>query len=172
MNKKILKTASIILILNLAALAAWWGFYNEIKKRDKRVVILNQEISLADAKRKNIRNLEQTLQSISREKSEIDDAFVDDASVVRFIEDIEKLSVIADSELEINSASLPARSQDGGPEFGLNLKGSFGRLLKFLAMLEKVNYRLEIESARFGGDGKGSWILQIKLRILSYKFRA
>ena len=159
-----------MLVLNLAAAAGWWWVYRGLTKTNDRIGVLNREISLADAKQKNIRLLHQTLQSIERDKSRVDAVFVDEHSVVRFIENLEELAALSGVELEISSAALPVETDEGGPIFNLSIKGGFGRLFRFFELLEKINFQIRIESASFNIFGSGIWNSQIKLRLLSYQF--
>ena len=169
-KSKIAKAAVLILALDLASLAGWWLLYNEIRNKDERIASIRQDIVLQEAKQKNIKQLDQTLGSIVPEKSKIDRVFADSGSIVKFIEDLEKLTVLSGAELEILSGAFPAKAEEGGPFFTLNVKGGFNRVFKFLSLLEKMSYQIRVEGARFGSDEAGAWSSQIKLRMLSYKF--
>lgn len=170
MKEKLLKTAVFVLIINFAAAFGWWWTYNQIKKEGGGIEILNKEIADADSKQKNIKNLEQTLKSIGDQRVKINSIFADEKSVVRFIEDLEKLALVSGVALEINSASLPAKTDDGGPSFDLAASGEFGRLFKFLSLVEKMNYQIKMDRAGFDLSGKGPWKTSMRLRMLSYRF--
>ncbi|QQG45989.1 MAG: hypothetical protein HYY55_03360 [Candidatus Niyogibacteria bacterium] len=170
MNKGALKTIIILFLLNALAIFGWWLFYRRLDDAGGRIGVLREEIFAADAKQKNIKLLEETLQSIGDDRSKIEDVFVDEKSVVGFIENLEKVAADAGASLEISSVSLQAKVEDGGPSFNLNLEGSFGRLLKFLTLLENINYQVKIGTARFSVLNSGIWDLQVKLNLLSYKF--
>ena len=161
---------AVVLILDLAAIFGWWWFYNQIKERDARVAQITGDIVVQEDKQRKIKTLDQTLQSITSEKSKLDGVFADQTSVVGFIENLEKVALLSGAGLEIVSASLPVKTEEGGPFFTLNLSGSFGQIFKFLAMLEKTSYQIKIEGARFGVSESKGWTSQIKLRMLSYKF--
>ncbi|MEK7567228.1 MAG: hypothetical protein AAB527_03800 [Patescibacteria group bacterium] len=170
MNNKTAKAVALILMLDLAVLFGWWWFYYEIKGKDAQIASIGRDIAAQEDKQKRIKELDQVLQSIASEKSKVDGAFAEGSNVVKFIEGLEMMASFSGAGLEIVSASLPAKVEEGGPFFTLNLSGSFGRLFKFLALLEKTSYQIKIESARFGVSEKGAWSSQIKLRLLSYKF--
>ena len=169
-KSNLLKALIMIFIIDAAALAGWWRFYRGINNMSSSLDILREEVLVAETKQKNIKLLAQTLDTISEKKSKIDTVFIDEQSVVRFIEDLEEVASTAGVSLEIASASLPTQTGAGGPSFDLKLGGSFGRLLKFLTMIEKTSYQLKIETASFGALEEGRWSLQLKLQLLSYKF--
>lgn len=168
--KRILQTALAMLAVNLVALAGWWLFYRTINSSGLKLETLRREISTAEAKQKNIKALAQTLGEISEKKSEINRVFVDEKSVIKFIEALEEMASVAGVSMEIPSASLPAKIEDGGPSFTLNLEGSFGRLFRFLSLVEKMDYQLKAESARFSVPEDADWNAQIKIRLASYNF--
>ena len=169
-KNKIIKMGVLVLMIDLASVAGWWMFYNEIKNIDRRIVLITQNISFQDAKQRNIKQLDQTLLSIVSEKSKIDGVFADSGSVVEFIEHLEELAVLSGAGLEILSGSFPAKAEEGGPFFTLNLSGSFGRIFKFLSLVEKTGYQTRIEGAKFNASDSGGWTSQVRLRMMSYKF--
>lgn len=158
----------ILSVINALAVVGWRLFYQNISGAKERIGVLRGEATTAEAKQKNIRNLTKTLEDISDKKSEVDSVFVDEKSVVKFIEDLERLAKLSGVSLQILSASLPVNAAEGKPGFNLNLGGQFGGLFKFLALLENMNYQLKVETANFQALGKKDWGLQVNLRLLSY----
>ena len=136
MKNNILKIIIITLTLNSAAGFGWWWLYNQIKKESKNIGVLNNDVATAAAKQRNIKTLEQTLKSIEEKKLKIDSSFTDEKGIVRFIENIEELAAFSGVNLEISSASLPLKTEEGGPSFNLIINGGFGRLFKFFSLLD------------------------------------
>lgn len=170
MNRKVLNTILLVLFFNLAAAAGWWFFYGQIKEKRDKVVGMTNETLAADLKRKNIQELDQSLNSIAEEKAKVEAAFASESELVRFIESIERLAALSGAELEIKSAALPLDPNEKGPVFTLNVEGGFGQAFRFLTFLESANYEIVVEEARLNKGDEAGWAGQIRLKLLSYKF--
>lgn len=169
-NRKILNTVLLVLMLNLAAAAGWGFLYGQIKAKRDKIVALTGEALNADLKRKNIQGLDRSLNSIVQEKTKVEAAFAGEKELVRFIEDVERLAALSGITLEIKSASLPLDPKEKGPVFTLNIKGGFGQAFRFLTLLESANYEIIFEEARLNKSEEAGWAGQVRLKLLSYKF--
>lgn len=169
-SQKILGTVLLVLFFNLAAAAGGGVFYGLIKAKRDKVIALTGETLAADLKRKNIRGLDQSLNSISQEKAKVEAAFASKSDLVRFIENVERLAALSGIALEIKSAALPLDPNEKGPVFTLNVKGDFGQEFRFLTLLESANYEIVLEEARLNKSEEAGWAGQVRLKLLSYKF--
>lgn len=170
MESKLTKTIVLILVLNLAAAGLWRFVYGRVQKNQEIISELKTEIAASELKQKNIRELDRILQSVSPDLDKINDIFISEKEVVRFIENLEKISLLAGTDLTIKSASLPAKNGTKEPDFELNLAGGFSRNFQYLALLENMNFQIKLEKVRFVKNDKKTWDAEIGFKFLNYKF--
>lgn len=170
MKGRIAKIIIIVLAFEITAAVGWWLVYGRIQKINSGMLFIKKEIADSDLKQKNIRRLDQILQDIDAERKKIKSVFVTEAEVVGFIENLEETARLSGAELEIQSASLPTKAEEGGPVFSLNLSGSFSRVFKFFELLEKMKFQIKLEDVRANkNDKENMWEAQIRFKLLSYK---
>ncbi len=147
----------------------------------RRLVTLGQElawvrteISVSESKQRNVKSLKNVLQEVSGRQERINDLFIDEKSLVRFIEDLEALAKESGVELKVDSAVLPQSPEEAGPTFEFTASGEFRNLFKYQRTLETSPYQLifeKIETAKVSREGvkKGpGWSARYKLKVISY----
>ena len=169
MRRKIIQIFLIVVVLSLLLAGGWYLVYDRVQKAYRAVLLLREEIAEAELKKKNIRALNTLLQDIDIERQKIENVFVNERSVVRFIEDIETMAELSQVDLTIESASLPISGEDGEPVFRFTTESRFESLFKFLALLEKINYQIKIEETQFRKN-ENRWTGRFEVRLLSYLF--
>src|SRR3989344_2111164 len=99
----------------------------------------------------------------------LDNAFINESNLVRFIEDLEKTAQDAFVTVKISSASAASNQDMSGPTFQFTASGGFGQLYKYLELIENLPYQIAIERAEFV-KGAGGWELKLQVKVLSYEF--
>lgn len=163
-----------IVVAGLVIVGVYFLLFGQIQKERDKVLSLRRELAVIEKKQKNIQSLERLLDETEEQKRDVENIFVDDKTVVRFIEELERLAEITGAVLEIKDASLPRTDEDLGPTFSMEIEGSFKNIFRYLELLENVPFQVEFNEIRFvkpgGAGGAGAWSLAIVLRVLSYEF--
>ncbi|MDP3784869.1 MAG: hypothetical protein Q8R12_02230 [bacterium] len=161
----------ILLPLLLAGL-----IFQELFALTGELSAIEREIFLLDSKQRNIKSLKGVLGELGERPRRLNNLFIDEKSLVRFIEDLEALAKESGVELKVASAVLPETLEEAGPTFDFSAAGEFQQLFKYQRLLENIPYQLvfeKIETAKFprGGVKKGpAWSAAYKLKVLSYLF--
>lgn len=159
----------ILLPLALAALV-----FQKLTALKGELSAINKEIVMLDSKQRNIKSLKSALSELTDRPKRLDNLFIDEKSLVRFIEDLEALAKESGVELKVNSAVLPQTPEELGPTFEFSAAGEFKNLFKYQRLLETAPYQLvfeKIETAKVLGVKKGpAWSVNYKLKVLSYLF--
>ncbi|MCH7882909.1 hypothetical protein IIA95_00645 [Patescibacteria group bacterium] len=169
MRRNIVKVILMILIFNLILAGGWWFFYSQIQKTRRALFLLTADIAAAELKQKNIRALTRLLQDIEQDRKKIENAFVDERSVVEFIKEVERVGDLSGARLTIESVSLLSGPREGGPIFRFTATGRFGSLFTFLHLLENINYQIAFEETRFLRS-QNRWTGTFRVRLLSFMF--
>lgn len=157
----------IILPLALAGLV-----FQKLSALEGELSAVEKEIVLLDSKQRNIKSLKGALSGLGERSQRLDNLFIDEKSLVRFIEDLEALAKESGVELKVNSAVLPQVPEELGPTFEFSAAGEFKNLFKYQRLLEDAPYQLvfeKIETTKVLGVKKGSaWSVNYKLKVISY----
>lgn len=172
---KIKKPPTLVLVFFLCLFLAgvYYWIFSVVEKSKEEIVSLKTDLAIAEAKQARVKLLEAFIKEIAEDKNSIEDAFVDDRTIIKFIEEMERIAEISKVSLEIESASLPVSGQDLGPRFKLTVEGGFGHLFRYLKLLEDSPFQVLFKEVAFikpDSAGRGSWTLNAELIVLSYIF--
>ena len=132
---------SAAFFLMLSALSVF--LYREIKNNNQKAEQENAEWRTEADKREEIISLNDSLQKISGDKTELETHFAKSSDVVPFLNTIENLAPEAGATAEIDSVDT---GTDNSLSIGLKASGSFEALYKFLTLLENSPYELDFLS--------------------------
>ena len=163
--------AAVLILLPLALA----GFiFQKLTALQWELSAIEREIVLLNSKQRNIKSLKGVLSELTDRPQRLDNLFIDEKTLVRFIEDLEELAKESGVELKVDSAVLPQSPEEAGPTFEFTASGEFRNLFKYQRMLENSPYQLvfeKIETAQVSREGvkKGpSWSARYKLKVISY----
>lgn len=145
---KLTKSAVIIFLLNGLLISSWVFFFAHIKTIEQRIVKIRQEISENESRINGINSLQDLVESLDKEKEMIEAAVLTEENIVEFIEFLEQLAQKTNTELFINSASLPKDKQEPGPGFQFRVSGSFREIFHYLVLLENNPFQLIFETSQ------------------------
>lgn len=174
MNSKILLalgTLSIVVFLAVGG-ALYWYFGVSLSDIGE----VQGEIETLGLKLKNVKVLENLLNENAGEREIIQNSFLGQRDLVRFIEDLERVGRDSGIDLKVESASLVSRPEELGPSFRLRAQGSFSALFQYLLLLENLPYEISFEEANLSFSGTGSrkgeapWSGFYVIKLISYEF--
>lgn len=168
MKNSIVSVIATVVCVNLALAAGWGYMYMRTLAAKTSAIGLAEKISGIEAKQDNIRALTVFLQGIDAERAKIAGAFADSRTFVHFIEELERLALISNVKLTIESATLP-QSADGFPSFQLKASGSFGGVYRFLSLLQTMRYHVAIDDVRMEKNAdRKNWTAALQFQLLSF----
>ncbi len=165
-----------VAVLILLPLALAGLVFKKLSAFQAELSTIEREIVLLDSKQRNIKSLKGVLSKLGERPQRLDNLFIDEKNLVRFIEDLEALAKESGVELKVNSAVLPQTPEEAGPTFEFSAAGEFRQLFKYQRLLETAPYQLvfeKIETTETSREGvkKGpAWSVNYKLKVLSYLF--
>lgn len=166
--------ASILSVFLLAALALF--MYGKIISLKANLFEIENQIGAFDLKQKNARDFKIFLETRSADFAVIDTAFVDENSLIKFIEDVEKVAKESRVTLKVTTSGRTSPNAKNPPEFSLSASGNFENTLQYLLLLENMPYelvfkRINLASQAVGGQQSGGiWRASYQLRLESFSF--
>lgn len=162
---------TLALVLSLVVSAAfgfaWTG--RTISGKTKKVSELNLKLAALESEQKSVLGLKKFLEETKEDKDKINKAFLSEEEIVKFIEELEKLSREENVEIKIQSAFISEKREEN-PVFNFELNGNFENIFRIAALTENLPYQLEIEEVGLAREEKGKkWRGQFKIKILSYE---
>ena len=168
-NSKILLALALLLFGALAALGGFMVW--RLGLLTKELGEIQGRILSADVKLKNLKAFEKILDERRSERAVIEDLFLNEKEIVRFIEDLEEAGRTSGVGLEVQSAAGP---KELGPSFRLSAAGDFNSLFQYLLLAENLPYETaweQITLQKTAAEGKApSWSGLYTLKLLSYEF--
>lgn len=167
-SQKFKKMPLIFSIIFLAfSCFAFFFLYKEINNNKKISEKTQIEWQNETSRREDIRSLERSIKSISKEKTLLESHFAQSSNIVPFLDTIEKLALSSKNKSEVVSVDI---LQDGsGLLIGLRASGSFEAIYKFLTLLENSPYELEFISVDMQRLSlQAGWEVVFKIKLLSF----
>ena len=155
--------------------AGYGAFLLEIQAINRATTLLVSDLGVQASEEGKIRSIRNIVRDTEPERAELNAHFVNDDSVVDFLETIENLGVVADVSLDVVSVGIEGPLGDGEDivEFlrlSLVAQGSFESIMHLLFLLESLPFIIEI--GQFGLDrivisdkGKNEWRGMFTFRV-------
>lgn len=178
MSHKIKKTLILgvaVLTINIVAILAWLFIFNKLLTERDRILSVRYQLDEVRLKVNNIKNLEDLLKSIEKDRDSINHAFIDEKDLVQFIKELERVADLSGVGLDVGQASVPTGQKDLGPSFSLVVRGSFDGVRRFISLVGSVPYQVLFETATIQKSAqpinkKALWEADLDIKVLSYKF--
>lgn len=161
---------SIILVVsaNLLLVFVVVFLWNGIRSKKELVFDTKKQIALYEKRIEHVKQLEQALKETEEARLKIEPLFVDEDSMVIFIEELESLADNVGVELEIKGVSFGG--EDKKPLFALSAVGPFKDIYYFITLLENMTYIAEFSKVDIDkGSGPDNWASLLELKLLSFK---
>ena len=133
---------SIIFFVFLSVVSVF--LYREINSNNQKTKQNTVKWQTETSRREEITSLNHSLQTISDERTQLENHFAKSSDVVPFLDTLEKLAPKAGALAQVDSVDTPA--DNTGLLVGLKVSGSFEAIYKFLTLLENSPYELNILS--------------------------
>lgn len=171
-NSKILLVMSLLLFSALAALGGFMVW--RLGLLTKELGEIKGQILSVDVKLQNLKAFEKILDERRSDREVIENLFIGEKEIVRFIEDLEEAGRTSGVGLEVQSAALAPGPKELGPSFRLSAAGDFKTLFRYLLLVENLPYETaweQITLQKTAAEGKApSWSGLYTLKLLSYEF--
>lgn len=118
-----------------------------------------------------VRVLEKDLFDLETWKQETSGLILNKDTIVKFIEDTERLASTTNISLEMKSVNI-FENTDEKPRFTLGVNGGFPDIYRFMHLLENSRYKIEFISASIKkpeNEKSGRWFSELSLRLLSFQ---
>lgn len=160
----IILVVSVNLLLFFVVVFLW----NGISSKKKLVLDIKEQLVLYEKRIDHVNQLEQILEETEEARLKIEPLFVDEDSMVVFIEELESLADNVGVELEIKGVRFVG--EDKKPLFTLSANGSFENIYYFITLLENMTYIAEFSKVDIDkGSGPDNWASLLELKLLSFK---
>lgn len=164
----------IIILLNLL----FFGMAGLLAYRINKNIVWASQV-LTDLKTESIRETNSKevkflLEETEEERARIEDYFVDSASIIAVIEEIESLARRVNVNLTLRSANTNAETPNGPKTLQIDAKmeGKFGDVYRFLSLVERMPYKIFLERASMvtrTASIRTPWEANVTIRITSFR---
>src|SRR3989344_2196179 len=180
MQNHLTKFKKIPLIISIILLglsfAIFIFLYKQIQNNDRISGEMERQWLDEANKREEIKSLDLMLKTIESERALLDSHFIKSSDVVPFLNLVEQLAKDAGAGAEV--ILIDILKDNSGLVVGINAKGNFEALYKFLTLLENSPYELEIISMDLLQSQAGDitdkknlppqWSAIFKIKLLSF----
>ena len=129
-SQKILKTATIIIILILVLSAFECFLLTKTSNKKKSFIKKQDELSFYWQSIENIKNINKKLTLYKNEIKEIESIFLNETTIINFIERLEHLASKSSLLLELERINVQGSESEEKPIFDLTIKGDFSNIYK------------------------------------------
>ncbi len=169
-NKKTTILLAAVLVMNAAAMAGWFYLYSLVAERRDGVNEARREMALVEKRADESRSLKKLMDGIKQEREKINAVFLDEDSVINFIELLEKTSGKAGVSLSLNSISVGGK----GPSFRFGLSGTFGEVYRYLGLVENMPQQIIFQKVDLrakknaSGAPSGKWSAEVDIILTGF----
>ena len=164
----------VLAFLNLAALALCVFLFLEVKKKNERVSVLVNEISLRSKQDSAFRSVKAVVGETADLREKVNSYFVGRDGVSTFLELVESIGRESGADVSIKSVDLLA-SPDSTAHATLSLSvesiGAWGIQLQFLSLVELLPFEVRVDRVSFSEtvekeNGFPVWVGAISFKVL------
>ncbi|MBU1179038.1 hypothetical protein KKB69_01760 [Patescibacteria group bacterium] len=168
-NKKFLISVILAVVLNLAFCFLAYLLARQINFKKNSFLETKNSIYFYEQRIKNIKDIKKELALRADKQNDIKLAFLNESSIVDFIERIEYLAKKAGVELKTRRADI-AGGVEEKPVFDISLKGAFSNIYFFVSLLENDKYQLSFQRVYIQNPKlEKYWEADLELRLLSFE---
>ncbi len=169
-SRKILKTTALIVFFILILIILEYFLLTKINTKKESFLKNQGELSFYWQSIENIKNTEKQLALHKKEISEIKSIFLNETSIIDFIQRLEYLAKQSKVSLEMERANIPRGESGEKPIFDLIIIGDFSEVYKFINLLENDIYQVVFEKVliKESLSDQDKWEASTKIKLLSY----
>lgn len=145
-----------------------------IKFNEEDTRRINFDWQVESERREEVRSLSFFIKQISKEKETFESYFVNESTLVNFLNVLEGVGNSVGVSVEVNSFE-PQRDSTTGLILNIKSAGDFVSLYKFIKLLENSPYEMEVISLDMQKLGflndvsaKSNWSASISIRLVNY----
>ena len=141
--------AAIVIVV----LAVYVVVFLEIRSTNRSISIFANEIDLVLQKENRLRSIQNILKKSTTQRAQINTYFVKEDAVVDFIETIENIGILTNTETDITSVSIDdvGRDSDIGELLRITFSttGTWEGVFHMLALTEALPFKVVLQQVRF-----------------------
>jgi len=126
-----------------------------------------QKLALVEKKMESRRSLKDMINGLSEERKKIDSIFFDNNTMVDFIESLEEVAKQAGVSLEFTSIIVNEKTKTP-PMFRFQLSGGFGKIFRYLSLLENMPFPVIIKKAHITNDKDKGWVADFDVALTTF----
>lgn len=168
----------IFLIFSIVGVVLSVGvfFYgiNLIKNTTKKTNDLLSKTEEIVKKNSELTTIKKTISATEEDRAKLLTYFVTDKGIVAFLEYLESLGDITDTDASIRAVDLG--KDDNSVVVSISSTGSYSNLIRFSKLIENMPYRIEVQNLVFvarnsvaeDGSDVSNWEVNITIKLISY----
>lgn len=168
-KNKFVASVALIVFINLVLFLVVVFLGRATASKKELVFDIKRQLALYERRIEHVNRLEETQQKIEETSSMLETMFVDEDSLVGFIEELEFLARNAGVGLEIKGIGFTGE-QNKKPVFTVSLTGSFENIYHYFILLENMIYKVEFNKVDIEKSSEtGLWRSLLELKLLSFR---
>ncbi|MCH7529597.1 hypothetical protein IIB50_00550 [Patescibacteria group bacterium] len=146
--------------LAVVSIVVYTLLFLEIKEKNREASLIASELDLEAKRDKRLRSIQNIVRDTEQQREQLNIYFVNEDSVVTFIETIEALGGKSGAEVEIVSVNIEERNtEEGNSEFlrlTFSATGTWNEVFYLFSLVELLPYKIEIKRASFESRKSGT----------------
>ncbi|MFC1756854.1 hypothetical protein ACFLZC_01690 [Patescibacteria group bacterium] len=168
-RKKFIIGTGVVVIVNLAFVCLLSFLFVKIGKDLEVLENTKADLAFYNKRIANTNNIKMELQEVYDQRAIVESVFLEELTIVSFIERLEKLANISEIKLVVRRADIKKNSTDK-PIFDISTEGPFSNICNFVSLLEKDSYQVSFERLYLQkNESATNWEGIMGLRLLSFK---
>lgn len=168
----------IFLIFSIAGIVLSVGVFlygiNLIRNTTKKTSDILSKTEEIVKKNSELSTIKKTISATEEDRAKLLTYFVTDKSIVAFLEYLESLGDITDTDASIRAVDLG--KDDNSVVVSISSTGSYSNLIRFSKLIENMPYRIEVQNFAFvarsstseDGLDVSNWEVNITIKLISY----
>lgn len=157
--------AAAALCLSLAVIAGYGWWYAVVSAKSAVAAGLERQIRAKTDIMSRISAARATLKSVAGDTAAVEGYFVPEASVVPFIESLEREGKVLGATVSVLSVSATGPSARPSLAFSLSIVGTFDAVLRTVGVIEYAPYALSVSGLSVAQDAEGAWRADLSFSV-------
>lgn len=164
---KPLRPLGTALLLLAAALAAYVGLRIYVNNTNIAVANLVAEVKMRSDENARIAAARAATGTLAAREEEVASYFVPQSSIVAFINDLQSRGAALGAAVDITSVATAGAAKHPALAVAADIRGSFDAVMRTVGSIEYAPYDVSVTSLTLGYDGKGAWVAQMTILVVS-----
>ncbi|NOY35480.1 MAG: hypothetical protein GXP44_00960 [bacterium] len=144
--KKLIFSFLPIALANILVFSGWFYLFSVIGAQKEKIAEARLNLALVEKKAADSKSLKSLMEDIAEKRGKIDDVFLNNETIIKFIKALENLSGQTGVFLKLNSINV-GKDGGSGANFRFNVSGDFGGIFKYLELVENLPYKVSVKKS-------------------------